>query len=79
MLLHCRRLIVRHFSAPGCDIFEPFPALMLSLFCLAARKTEGDLPERLIGSVRFDHLDLKTAAQLDDEAGRIYKNEKFDP
>ena len=40
-------------------------------------QSEGDLPERLIGSVRFDHLDLKTASYLDDEAGRIYKNEKF--
>ena len=40
-------------------------------------QAEEELPERLIGSVRFEHLDLKTAAYLDDESGRIHKNEKF--
>jgi len=40
-------------------------------------QAEDELPERLIGSVRFEHLDLKTAAYLDDESGRIYKNERF--
>lgn len=40
-------------------------------------QAEGELPERLIGSVRFEHLDLKTAAYLDDEAGKVYPNEKF--
>ena len=39
-------------------------------------QAEDELPERLIGSVRFEHLDLKTAAYLDDESGKIYKNEK---
>lgn len=42
-----------------------------------ALQAEDELPERLIGSVRFEHLDLKTAAYLDDESGRIFKNEKF--
>lgn len=40
---------------------------------VATPQAEGELPERLIGSVRFEHLDLKTAAYLDDESGRIYK------
>ena len=39
-------------------------------------QADAELPERLLGSVRFEHLDLKTAAYLDDESGRIYKNEK---
>lgn len=39
-------------------------------------QAEEELPERLIGSVRFEHLDLKTAAYLDDENGKVYKNEK---
>lgn len=38
-----------------------------------AQQAEDELPERLIGSVRFEHLDLKTAAYLDDESGKIYK------
>lgn len=43
---------------------------------LCRTQADDELPERLIGSVRFEHLDLKTAAYLDDESGRIYKNEK---
>lgn len=46
----------------------------ISRVCCA--QADDELPERLIGSVRFEHLDLKTAAYLDDESGRIYKNEK---
>ena len=46
---------------------------MIIVLCLQA---DHELPERLIGSVRFEHLDLKTAAYLDDETGKIYKNDK---
>ena len=35
---------------------------------------DDELPERLIGSVRFEHLSLKNAPFLDDEAGgKIYR------
>lgn len=40
-------------------------------------QAEDELPERLIGSCRFEHLDLKSAAYLDDETGKIYKNDKM--
>lgn len=52
-------------------------SLVVDLAPLVEGQAEDELPERLIGSVRFEHLDLKTAAYLDDESGRIFKNEKF--
>lgn len=52
-------------------------SLVVDLAPLVEGQGESELPERLIGSVRFEHLDLKTAAYLDDESGRIYKNDKF--
>ncbi|PRW45250.1 ENHANCED DISEASE RESISTANCE 2 isoform X2 isoform B [Chlorella sorokiniana] len=52
-------------------------SLVVDLAPLVEGQAEDELPERLIGSVRFEHLDLKSAAYLDDESGRIYKNEKF--
>ena len=62
---------------------SPVPPLLMLFSAFAAHDyvlcLQGDeeLPERLIGSVRFEHLDLKTAAYLDDETGRIFKNERF--
>ncbi|KAI7837930.1 hypothetical protein COHA_008236 [Chlorella ohadii] len=50
-------------------------SLVVDLAPLVEGQAEDELPERLIGSVRFEHLDLKTAAYLDDESGKIYKNE----
>lgn len=41
-------------------------------------QSEEELPERLAGSVRFNHLRLKGAAYLDEEAGRIYKGQAME-
>lgn len=32
-----------------------------------------ELPERLIGSVRYDHLDLSTASHLDEENATVLR------
>lgn len=58
---------------PGCErVLTPRPSPWNIPW-----QAEDELPERLIGSVRFEHLDLKTAAYLDDETGKIYKNDKM--
>ena len=49
-------------------------SLVVDLAPLIEGQAEVELPERLLGSVRFDHLDLKTAAYLDDETGRLCPN-----
>ncbi|KAI3426288.1 hypothetical protein D9Q98_008661 [Chlorella vulgaris] len=52
-------------------------SLVVDLAPLVEGQAEDELPERLIGSCRFEHLDLKSAAYLDDETGKIYKNDKM--
>ena len=39
-------------------------------------QSENELPERLLGSVRFEHLSLKNAPFLDDESGKIYREKQ---
>ena len=64
-------------AVPLANVLPAITLLHCSRPCSCSLQAEEELPERLIGSVRFEHLDLKTAAYLDDESGRIHKNEKF--
>jgi hypothetical protein len=45
--------------------------LTLDMAVLIEGQKEEHLPEQLIGTVRLERLDLKTAAYLDDASGRI--------
>lgn len=58
---------MHHHSTP-----RPQAHLCPPLFSFIAQ-SEEELPERLAGSVRFSHLNLKNAAYLDEETGKIYR------
>jgi hypothetical protein len=47
-------------------------SLCIDMAILLEGHTEEELPERLLGTVRFDQIDLKTAAYLDKERGKIH-------
>jgi hypothetical protein len=51
-------------------------SLVVDWCILLEGKSEEQLPERILGSVRFDHLDLKFGALFGDENGRLYPPEK---
>jgi len=51
-------------------------SLVVDWCILLEGKSEEQLPERILGSVRFDHLDLKCGALFGDENGRLYPPEK---
>jgi hypothetical protein len=48
-------------------------SLTVDLGVLLEGQTSETLPEHLIGTIRLDHVDLKTAAYLDEATGRILK------
>lgn len=51
-------------------------SLVVDLCVLVEGQASEELPERLAGTVRFNHLRLKNAAYLDEETGKIYKGEQ---
>ena len=51
--------------------------LALDMGVLVEGQGPDHLPEQLIGTVRLDKLDLKTAAYLDDATGRVLRPEAF--
>ncbi len=48
-------------------------SLVIDLGVLVEGQTPEHLPEHLLGSVRFQHLDLSTAAYLDDVSGKVLR------
>ena len=47
-------------------------SLVVELAPLIEGHAPEELPERLLGTCKFEHLSLKGAAYLDDETGRVY-------
>lgn len=52
-------------------VVNSITSLSVELAPLVEGQSEEELPERLIGTVRFDFLDLRTAAYLDEDMGLV--------
>jgi hypothetical protein len=52
-------------------VVNSITSLVVDLAPLIEGQAPGELPERLLGSVRYDHLDLKTAYLWDDANGGL--------
>jgi hypothetical protein len=55
-------------------VVNSITSLVVDLSPLIEGQAEDELPERLIGSVRYNHLDLRTAATWDNETRSIREN-----
>ena len=62
-------------SQASCSLTAPTPPVLCSV--LIEGQTPETLPEQLVGTVRLARLDLKTAAFLDEESGRLIKPGEF--
>lgn len=54
-------------------------SLALDMGVLVEGQAGPHLPEQLIGTVRLDRLDLRTAAYFDETTGRVLKREQLKP
>jgi hypothetical protein len=54
-------------------VVNAITSLVVELAPLVEGHSSEELPERLIGSVRYDHLDLSTASHLDEENATVLR------
>ena len=54
-------------------------SLAVDLGVLIEGQTSETLPEQLVGTIRLDKLDLKTASYFDESTGRVCRPEAFQP
>jgi hypothetical protein len=54
-------------------VVNSITSLIVDLAPLVEGQAADELPERLIGSVRYAHLDLKTASSFDDATGELVR------
>lgn len=52
-------------------VVNAITSLVVDLAPLVEGQTRAELPERLIGAIRYDHLDLSTASYLDEDTGGV--------
>jgi hypothetical protein len=55
-------------------VVNSITSLVVDLAPLIEGQSADELPERLIGCVRYNHLDLRTAAKWDPQNNSIMKN-----